>query len=148
MKDFVEQSPSYTRDTTDFITKIRGVLEPLPADSILFCFDVVKLYPSVPRKEGLEACEEALQARSKSLVIKTAMMEMIQTVLGNSAFGFGDKSYIQKEGIAIGLRLGKNFACANMCKWDEVLLQFRVSPYLYKRFIDMVSAFGQNMRRN
>ena len=136
LKDFVEQSPSYIRDTTDFITKLRGVYEPLPADSILFCFDVVKLYPSVPRKEGLEACEEALQARSKSLVSKTAMMEMIQTVLDNNVFGFGDKRYIQKEGIAIESRLGKNFACAYMRKWDEALLQFSASPYLYKRFID------------
>ena len=76
---------------------------------------MVKLYPSVPRKEGLEACEEALQARSKSLVSKTAMMEMIQTVLDNNVFGFWDKSYIQKEGIAIGSRQGKNFACAYMC---------------------------------
>ena len=54
----------------------------------------------MPRKEGLEACEEALQARSKSLVGKRAMMEMIQTVLDNNVFGFGDKSYIQKESIA------------------------------------------------
>ena len=84
LKDFVEKSPSYIRDTTDFITKLRGVYEPLPSDSILFFFDVVKLYPSVPRKEGLEACEEPLQARSKSLVSKRVIMEMIQTVRGLS----------------------------------------------------------------
>ena len=63
-------------------------------------------------------------------------MEMIRTVLDNNVFGFGDKSYIQKEGIAIGSRLGKNFACAYMRKWDEALLRFRASPYFYKRFID------------
>ena len=48
LKDVFEKSPSYIRDTTDFITKLRGAHEPLPADSILFCFDVVKLFPSVP----------------------------------------------------------------------------------------------------
>ena len=136
LKGFVEQSPSYIRDTTDFIVKLRSVDEPLPADAILFCFDVVKLYPSVPRKEGLQACEEALSTRLRSLVSGKAAMEMIQTVLDNNVFGFGDKSYIQKEGIAIGSRLGKNFACAYMRKWDEALLRFRASPYFYKRFID------------
>ena len=34
-------------------------------------------------------------------------MEMIRTVLDNNVFGFGDKRYIQKEGVAIGSRLGK-----------------------------------------
>ena len=63
-------------------------------------------------------------------------MEMIQTVLDNNVFGFGDKSYIQMEGIAIGSRLGKSFACAYMRKWDEALLRFRASPYFHKRFID------------
>ena len=51
LKGFVEQSHSYIRDTTDFIVKLRSVDEPLPTDAILFCFDVVKLYTSVPRKE-------------------------------------------------------------------------------------------------
>ena len=117
LKGFVEQSPSYIRDTTDFIVKLRSVDEPLPTDAILFCFDVVKLYPSVPRKEGLQACEEALSTRLRSLVSGKAAMEMIQTVLDNNVFGFGDKS-------------------AYMRKWDEALLRFRASPYFYKRFID------------
>ena len=113
-----------------------SVDEPLPTDAILFCFDVVKLYPSVPRKEGLQACEEALSTRLRSLVSGKAAMEMIRTVLDNNVFGFGDKSLIQKEGVAIGSRLGKNFACAYMPKWDEALLRFRASPYFYKQFID------------
>ena len=85
----------------------------------------LKLYPLVARKEGLEACEEALHvlARYKSLVSKSTMMEMIQTVLDNNVFGFGDKNYIQKEGFAIGSRLGNLFACAYMRKWNQALLQ-------------------------
>ena len=119
LKGFIEQSPSYIRDTTDFITKLRSVDERVPTDSIPFCFDVLKLYPSVPRKEGLQVCEEALSTRLRSLVSGKAVMEIIRTILDNNMFGFGDKSYIQKEGIAIGLRQGKKFACAYMRKWDE-----------------------------
>ena len=113
-KGFVEQSSSYIRDTTDFMTKLRNVDEPLPTDSILFCFDMVKLYPSMPRKEGLQACEDTLSTRLRSLVSGKAAMEMIRNVLDNNVFGFGDKSYIQKKGIAIGSRLDKTFACAYM----------------------------------
>ena len=134
----VEKPLSYIRDTTDFISKLQEihVEEPLPENALLFCFDVCKLYPSIPRREGLAACEKALSARSRPLVDKENMMEMIKTVLDNNAFGFGDRNYIQKECVAIGLRLGKHFACTNMRKWDEERLKARVTPLFYKRFID------------
>ena len=60
------------------------------------------------KKEGFEACEEALSTRPKSLVCKAALLEMIQTVLDNNVFGFGDETYIQREGVAISPRLGEN----------------------------------------
>ena len=136
LNEFVETSPSYIRDTTDFICKLQEIEEPLPENAFLFCFDVAKLYPSVPRKEGLEACKEALENRSSSLVDTESSMQMIRTVLDNNIFGFGDQNYIQREGVAIGSRLGKNFACTYMRKWDEALLEAPVTPLFYKRFID------------
>ena len=54
----------------------------------------------------------------------------------NNTFGFGNRNYIQKEGVAIGSRLGKNFACTYMRKWDEELLKARVTPLFHKQFID------------
>ena len=136
LTEFVETSPSYIRDTTDFTSKLKEIGEPLPENAVLFCFDVAKLYPSVPRKEGLEACEEALSMRSEPLAGKDGVIEMIKMVLENNVFGFGETNYMQKEGIAIGSRLGKNFACTYMRKWDEALLQSEIKPYFYKRFID------------
>ncbi|WP_179117283.1 hypothetical protein, partial [Solemya velum gill symbiont] len=136
LKKFVESSPSYIRDTVDFINKLKEINEPLPADSILFCFDVCKLYPSIPKKEGLEACEEALLARPTPLIDTQHTLKMIETVLENNCFGFGSNYYIQKEGVAIGSRLGKNYVCTYMRKWDEELLNTDKTPLFYKRFID------------
>ena len=48
LNDFVEPSPSFIRDTLDFIRKLKEIKEPLSDNSLLFSFDVVKLYPSVP----------------------------------------------------------------------------------------------------
>ena len=59
LRDFVESTPNYIRDTTDFIEKLKEKPDPLPSDAILFSFDVCKLYPSIPKKKGLEACKEA-----------------------------------------------------------------------------------------
>ena len=135
LNDFVETSPSYIRDTPDFIRKLKKIKEPLP-DNSLFCFDVVKLYPSVPREEGLKACEEALSMRLKPFIAAEGVMEMIRTVLDNNNFVLGEKNYIQTDGVAIGSRLGKNFACAYMRKWDETLFTAPIQPAFYKRFVD------------
>ena len=61
---------------------------------------------------------------------------MIETFLDFNGFGLGERNYRQTDGIAIGSRLGRNFACAYMRKWDEKLLAYQHQPFLYKRYID------------
>lgn len=51
------------------------------------------------------------------------VMQMITTVLENNG-----KQYIQKEGMAIGSRLGRNFACVYMREWDEEIGKFGKQP--------------------
>ena len=79
----MEGSPSYIQDTTNFIQKLSEVQQLLPEDTILFPFDVAKLYLSVPRKEGIQACKEDIEIRKKPLVPAEYVVEMIQTVLDN-----------------------------------------------------------------
>ena len=75
--------------------------------------DVAKLYPSVPRREGVAACREALEERSEANIRTDELLEIIELVLDNNNFHFGDgKNYVQTNGIAIGSKLGRNFACA------------------------------------
>ncbi|KAJ8031633.1 hypothetical protein HOLleu_24885 [Holothuria leucospilota] len=44
----ISSIPSYFRDTTDFLDKLRK-LGPLPKDAIIATIDVVSLYPSIPQ---------------------------------------------------------------------------------------------------
>ena len=136
LNEYVTTSPSYIRDTTDFINTLKEIEEPLPESTIMFCFDVCKLYPSVPKQEGIEACREGLEFRSKPIVPTEEVLKMIEVVLDNNNFNLGNKHYKQTNGIAIGSRLGKNFACSYMRKWDEELMQYSEQPLFYKRFID------------
>ncbi len=97
---------------------------------------MVKLYPSIPKEEGLDACQEALSCRMKKEIPTAEVMQMIRTVLENNNFNFNGKDYLQTDGVAIGSKLGKNYACTYMRKWDEQLLGYHVQPLLYKRYID------------
>ena len=132
----MKSSPSYIQDTTDFLMKLLDVQQPLPEGTILFCIDFKKLYPSVPKEEGIQARREGLEMRTEPLVPTENVVNMIQTVLENNAFGFDNTSYVQTEGIAIGSRMGKNFACSYMRKWDNKLENIVKQPLFYKRFID------------
>ena len=136
LNEFVKSSPSHIQDTTGFLKKLSKVQQPLPEGTILFCFDVKKLYPSVPKEEGIQACKEGLKMRTDPLVPTETVVDMIKAVLEHTVFSFDNTNYIQTEGIAIGSRLGKNFACSHMRKWDEELENFEKQPLFYKRFID------------
>ena len=52
LNEYVEQTPSYIKETTGFLRKLDETKVKLPVDAILICFDVEKLYPSIPRYEG------------------------------------------------------------------------------------------------
>ena len=95
LNDYVINSPTYIRDTTDFINKLREIKSTIPTNALLFCFDVEKLYPSVPRTEGIQACKEALNRRKKPIVPTDNAIEMIETVLDFNGFGLGERNYRQ-----------------------------------------------------
>jgi len=108
----------------------------VPTRTFLFCFDVPKLYHSIPKMEGLEACAEGLRKRTTPLIPTDEAIEMAGLVLENNNFSFNGKHYVQTDGTAICSRLGKNFACCYMRKWEEQLNSSEVQPLFYKRFID------------
>ena len=62
---------------------------------------------------------------------------MIELVLDENNLRILDKNYLQKEGVAIGSKLGRNFACTYMREWDKELLDYPHKPLFYKRFLDV-----------
>ena len=106
--EWVENLPSYIKDTTDFLKKIVELKDSLPEDAILFTMDVKSLYPSIPKLEALQACKIALDHRTNKEIPTEAIMTLIQTVLDYNIFKFNETNYIQIDGTAIGSKLGQN----------------------------------------
>ena len=63
---------------------------------------------------------------------------MIQLVLENNNFSLGtSEHYIQVNGTAIGSKLGRNYACTYLGKWETLLLNLsELKPFVYFRYID------------
>ncbi|CAG2190284.1 CFT1 [Mytilus edulis] len=96
----------------------------------------IKLYPSIPREEGIKACKKALDTRKNKEIPTNDILQMIKLVLEGNNFRLIDRDFLQNEGVAIGSKLGKNFACTYMRQWDKALEKFKEKPLFYKRFID------------
>ena len=119
----VEKLPSFIKDITHFLSRLNHVNQPLPSDTLFFTMDVKGLYPNVPRAEARQACRESLDQRMNPTIPTEKILEMIDVVLENNNFQFGDQNYTQKEGTAIGSRLGMHYASTYMGKWESELLE-------------------------
>ncbi len=100
LEEHVSNQPSCIRHTPDLLLKIKTV-GLIPKGAILFCMNVEKLYPSIPYKEGIEACEKALNNRSNQGIPTGAELDMITAVLQNNVFGYGGTQYIQRRWVKI-----------------------------------------------
>ena len=78
----------------------------------------MKLYPSVPRKKGKEACAEGLQERHDKNTDREST-GYDGNCLGNNIFYFNQKHYVQKKRVAKSSKLGENYAYSSMRKFDE-----------------------------
>ena len=137
LDEFVKAQPSYIQDTTHFLKKLEVMKPLLPRDFILFTMDIKALYPSVPKHEGLAACQRALEMRSDQSVTTEATLQMLRFVLDNNIFKFRNTDYIQVDGTAIGSRLGRNYACTYLSCWEEELLdKCNKKPWAYLRYVD------------
>ena len=79
LEEGVQKQNTYIKDTTDFLKKLEDIIMPIPEGSQLFTMDVKSLYPSVPKKEALEACEKSLNNRSNKNIPTNSVIEMIDS---------------------------------------------------------------------
>ena len=99
--------------------------------------DVKALYPSVPRDKTREAVAQALQVRTDQETSIETILELMDLVLENNFLSFNNKFYVQKEGTAIGSKLGRNYACTYLGEWEhELLTKSKFQPKAYLRYID------------
>lgn len=118
MMEEVEKLKSYVKDSSDFLIKVEGMR--MEADEFFFSVDVVQLYPSVPRQGGEEAMIKYLEERTDKTVGTRDLVELEKMALERNEIRFEDRLMVtQIDGTAIGLKLGREYACAFMGEWEK-----------------------------
>ena len=65
-------------------------------------------------------------------------------MLDDNVFDFNGKHYIQKDGTAIGSRLGRYYACTFMGWWEQQLLETsQHKPFIFYRYVDDIVGIWQ-----
>ena len=136
LKPHMESLPSYTKDTYDFINKIRQ-LPQLPKNSYLVTLDVSSLYSNIPHKEGIDACRYFMQGAGKSKTSIKHISDLTDLILTKNHFQFNEKNYLQKLGTAMGTRMAPSYASLFMGKLEKKILDScNLQPLLWLRFLD------------
>ena len=137
LKPLMQSLPSYVKDTTDFIQKLKSS-KLAHANSYLVTLDVSSLYTNIPHKDGLDACRGFLNNTSASNELPVnSVLKLIQLVLENNHFRFNKENYIQKMGTAMGSPMAPAYASLFMGKLEQEFLESRdLVPSLWLRFLD------------
>ena len=114
----VQAIPSYIRDTTDFLLKVKS-LSNLSSDAMLVTLDISSLYTNIPHQEGIAACREALNTRETLSPPTVDLAELISAILKKNAFVFGDQHYLQVHDTAMGTRMAPSYANLFMARLEQ-----------------------------
>ena len=102
--------------------------------------DVTSLYTSIPHDGALKACEQFLDKRSNRTISTSTLLQLIELVLKMNTFNFNGRYFSQKQGVAMGKKIGPSVACIFMGHLEELFFadHEHSTPMLYRRYIDEI----------
>ena len=108
---------------------------------LVFTMDIKSLYTIIPNDEGLRALQHYLDMREILEPPTDTLLRMAELVLTLNTFEFNGEFYKQTGGVAMGSRLGPNYACLFVGYVEERMLSSYTGtkPDLYKRYMDDVA---------
>ena len=100
--------------------------------------DIKPLYTVITNNDGLRALAHFLDKREVKEPSTATLTRLAELVLALNAFSFNGDHYRQVSGVAMGSKMGPNYACLFVgFVEDQMLNQYSVFiPQLYRRYID------------
>ena len=138
LNPYAQETLSYIKDTTDFITKVSNLTD-ISDDDWIFSMDVTSLYTNIPLSEGLQIVKEIIKNRTGAIP-NTRILQLLQTVLENNNFKFNGINFLQIEGTAMGTRVALTYANIFMADFENrhIFNNSQMKPRMWFSFIDDV----------
>ena len=101
---------------------------------------IKSLYTVIPNNSGLQALKYYLNLHPSQHPPTDALVQLAELVLNLNSFEFDNKHYQQVGGIAMGTKMGPNYACLFVGYVERKMFEDYKGnkTQLYKRYIDDV----------
>ena len=132
LSPLVQDLPSFIKDTPQFLQIINDFELPANANHkpFLHTMDVTSLYTSMPHDGALKASKDFLEKCSNQSMSTSSLLQLIEMVLKMNTFHFNGRYFSQKQGVAMGTKMGHSVACIFMGYLEELLLLTMNTPSL------------------
>ena len=113
----------------------------LPSNARFFTSDAQSMYTNIDTKIGIQAFRDIFATFSEKIpdnLPQDLFLTILELVMRNNIFAFGDTTWIQLTGIAMGTSCACMYATLTYAYHEETMLLPTYKPYLllYTRFID------------
>ncbi|CAF2140345.1 unnamed protein product [Rotaria magnacalcarata] len=135
-----EAPPSFIKDSFELVKKLKTIT--IKPTNTMVSFDLESLYTNVPVKEAIELALDLIYKRPNkpdTLLTRQQTQQLLHQAVCDVPFRFMDRTYIQKDGVAMGNALAPILANLFMVKMEEKLNRFtKNKPKIWLRYVDDV----------
>ena len=137
MAPFVKSLPTYIKDTNHALNILKQFSFP-GNNKFLFTMDITSLYTVIPNNEGLSALKYFFDQRTVKEPSTDTLLRLAELVLTLNCFTFSGEIFKQINGVAMGTKMGPNYANLFVGYVEEQIFnQFDgPKPELFGRYID------------
>ena len=137
MAPFVKCLPTYIKDTNHALNILKQFSFP-GNNKFLFTMDITSLYTVIPNNEGLLALKYFFDQRTVKEPSTDTLLRLAELVLTLNCFTFSGEIFKQINGVAMGTKMGPNYANLFVGYVEEQIFnQFDgPKPELFGRYID------------
>ena len=137
MAPFVKSLPTYIKDTNHALNILKQFSFP-GNNKFLFTMDITSLYTVIPNNEGLLALKYFFDQRTVKEPSTDTLLRLAELVLTLNCFTFSGEIFKQINGVAMGTKMGPNYANLFVGYVEEQIFnQFDgPKPELFGRYTD------------
>ena len=150
MAPFVRNLPTYIKDTNHALCVFDSFsfVDMDARSRFLFTMDIKSLYTVIPNDGGLEALAHFLDQQTNKEPPTHTLTRLADLVLTLNAFSFNGQHYRQTGVVAMGTKMGPNYACLFVRFVEEQIYANYTGflPQLHKHYIDDVVGVAQCTR--
>ncbi len=138
LQPFVKELPSYVQSSFE-LKELLLNLPPLPSNAILGTCDAVTMYTNIDTVHALSEIRKVIRFSNKATTKeKTAVLHSLDLIMKNNIFEFGDTTWLQIDGTAMGVSPSCCYAMLYFSPHEEYIKNRFPELYFYKRYIDDV----------